>query len=240
MKITREKLKQIIKEELEANIDESILGKISRAVRGVKTIDTDDLEAVDAHQAKMVEKMLEVLKYASGRGPEPDMKEINKLLRNASESPNLTADGREVREAYAVDGQGSSHPFTRGNKVFDFLVAYTQGYFDQPLYYNKEIDLYYELTAKGSMPRVQDLEVFVQKFGTNRKVPIRMYGTYGDGYYGPKRPFQGIKNRNKFLTRIRDGLKDPFRRVGGDEMTRNLDNYLTRMQGKEGAKYLSR
>ena len=52
MKITREKLKQIIKEELEANMDESILGKISRAVRGVKTIDTNDLEAVDANKPR--------------------------------------------------------------------------------------------------------------------------------------------------------------------------------------------
>ena len=240
MKITKTQLKQIVKEELDAGIEEGIFGKISRAVRGVKTIDTDDLEAVDAHQAKMIEKVQEIAKYASGRGPEPDIKEIEKLLRNASESPNLTADGREVREAYAVDGQGSSHPFTRGNKVFDFLVAYTQGYFDQPLYYNKEIDLYYELIVNGTKPRVQDLEVFVKKFGTNRKVPIRMYKTFGDGYYGPKRPFQGSQNRNKFLTRIRDHLNDPFRRVGGDEMTRNLDNYLTRMMGKEGAKYLSR
>ena len=239
MKITREKLKQIIKEELEANMDESILGKISRAVRGVKTIDTNDLEAVDAHQAKMIEKVLEVAKYASGRGPEPDMKEIKKLLRDASESPDLTADGDEVREAYGISST-QTHPFTGGNKVFDFLVAYTQGYFDQPLYYNKEIDLYYDLIVKGTKPRVQDLEVFVQKTGTNYKVPIYSYKTFGDGYYGPKRPFRGIENRNKFLTRIRDDLKDPFRRVGGDEMTRNLDNYLTRMMGKEGAKYLSR
>ena len=217
MKITREKLKQIIKEELEANMDEGIFDRIKKAFGRYTPVEPTK-EAIDAMIEEMKQLVVAQIEHINDKEQPPDMKRISDVVNIVKRTPRLnTPSTRGLREIY-----GTESPLQAG--YYYFLRATLAGYFNSEIFHNARVGteiprqiLFLEAEPLGTMddPDVDSLKVDLVSRLDRKSESIPLYSIKENpsnqdifDFYEPIVRRLGVRTANVFGTAMQAMKQD--------------------------------
>ena len=157
MKITKAKLKQIIKEELEASIGEGIFDRVKKAFGSYTPVEPTK-EAIDAMKMEMKELVEAQINYVNGRGAPPDMNRISEVVNIVKQTPAIESTNADLYEEYGAT------PLR--NDAYYFLRMVAAGYFDEEIFSTARVG------GKLGSRRILYLGVKGDSFADNMKVTL--------------------------------------------------------------------